>query len=384
LLKVLYVSPNGYLGGAERFVLTAVQGHRLKNNIEAGILFFSNGEACREARSLGLDFTILKNSFRLRNPVSLFFALREIRKNVIQFKPDILHLTMPYSHIVLSLATLGLKIPKVWFQHGPVGGRLDQIANLFPVDMIWYNSHDLKLRHHQTMPRAIVKIQESIIHLGVESKANSHQLFLNSEFKLGSAGRICSWKGFHNIIKTLGELKKEKILRPYKFFIAGAAKSSHDKDYDKELINLVQTLDLTEEVKFLSHVESMNSFYQSLDIFVHSSVIPEPFGLVVAEAMVNGCLVIASDCGGVVDLMQNDMNGISFPATSDKAVLELKKILGKILSTEHQVNIDDYRILANKGRQFVEKNYSVDKMIVEIEELYFKLHVHLTDLASKV
>ena len=373
MLKILYVSPNGYLGGAERFVLTATVAHKVEGNINAGILFFSDGEACKEAEKAGVDCFIIKNSFRFRNPFKLLLALKEIRKIVMEYDPDVLHLTMPYAHIVISLATFGLGIKKVWFQHGPVGGKLDKIAKFLSVDMIWYNCNYLKKVHHETWPRFKIKAQESIVSYGVDAKKSTHVLFEDSFIKIGTAGRICSWKGFHNIIKSLGELKQETSLRPYSFSIAGSAKRIQDLEYGKYIIELVDFYNLKEEIIFLDHVKDMEGFYQGVDVFIHSSVIPEPFGLVVAEAMLNGCLVVASDSGGVSDIMQMGANGLTFPATGTDSVYELKKILEKILSVRVEENINEYRELAKSGKLFIEENYSVTKMIKQIEDIYFNL-----------
>ena len=123
MVKVLYISPNGYLGGAERFVLTATVAHLKSSRIKAAILFFSDGEASREARAAGVECLTLKHKFRMRNPLQFIKALLEIRSIVKSYNPEVLQLTMPYSHIALSLATLGLNVKKVWFQHGPVGGK---------------------------------------------------------------------------------------------------------------------------------------------------------------------------------------------------------------------------------------------------------------------
>lgn len=373
MIRVLYVSPNGYLGGAERFVLSAVAGHRSSRGVESGILFFSSGEACQEAQRLGLKTFVLKNVFRFRSPIKLFRALVEIRKHVVHYRPDILHLTMPYSHIALSLATVGLGIKKVWFQHGPIDGKLDQIANLFPVDMIWYNSAYLQERHHRIWPRTQKKTEKFIIKLGVKRNNFLHMLFLHPVIKMGSSGRICYWKGFHTIITALGELKKEAILKPYSFKLAGAAKNSSDQEYANELVKLVQQFDLTKEVEFLNHLQDMDDFYQDLDVFIHSSVIPEPFGLVVAEAMINGCLVLGSDTGGVRDLLQDGKTGISFPSTSEDSINALKKILKEILGKENDNRIEDLRSLAKNGRDYVGINYSIEKMIIQMEELYLRL-----------
>jgi glycosyltransferase involved in cell wall biosynthesis len=373
LKKVLYISPNGYLGGAERFVLTAVNAHASGNKIAASILFFSGGEAYQEAKNAGLDCYMLKHSFRYRFPWKLFLALKEIRQIVKEVRPDILHLTMPYSHISLSLATIGLSIKKVWFQHGPVGSHLDRLANFFPVDVILYNSLDVKNRHRKTWPPPLFVGRELIINPGIKLSQKNHTLFNNKTLALASAGRICSWKGFHNIVKAIGELKQEINVKPFKLKIAGSVKMNSDKQYKDELIKLCQTYNLVNEVEFLDHVNDMEEFYQEQDVFIHASLIPEPFGLVVAESMTNGCLVIASDNGGVKDLVQNGVTGFNFPATSHYAVSELKKVLNLILVIQENFPKEKYQNIAEAGKFFIQKNFSIEAMNSKLEDLYLSM-----------
>ena len=148
--RVLYISPNGYLGGAERFVLDACLGHIESGTYEPHILFFSKGRAQEMAAELGISHTILKNRFRLSRPLSLLRALREIRLFLKRQNFPIYNATMPYAHIVGSLASLGLPMKRTWYQHGPVGGTLDKLASFFKVDQIYFNSEWTKRRHYQT------------------------------------------------------------------------------------------------------------------------------------------------------------------------------------------------------------------------------------------
>ena len=143
---VLYVSPNGYLGGAEKVVLTLTQAHLERDNYFPVILFFSHGEAVLAAQKMGIKTIVLTNSFRLSRPYLLFLALKEIRETISALKPHIIHNTMAYSHLVVSAACLGKNIKTVWFQHGPVGKTLDRLASLFPVDCLFFNSNFLKIK----------------------------------------------------------------------------------------------------------------------------------------------------------------------------------------------------------------------------------------------
>ena len=51
---------------------------------------------------------------------------------------------------------------------------------------------------------------------------------------------------------------------------------------------------------------------RALDVVVHASTEPEPFGLVIAEAMACGRPVIASRAGGAAEIVEPGVDGLSF------------------------------------------------------------------------
>ena len=370
-MKVLYVSPNGYLGGAERFVVDITRLHQEHKNIECAILFYSDGDAAELARKNGTEVFVLKSKFKLSHPLSLSRAVREIRSIIKKYNPDVLHHTMPYAHITSSIAAVGLPIKKVWFQHGPVNGKLDQIGNFFPSDVIVYNSQDLKVRHHQSFIGPVA-VTEEVIHLGVAS-LHSREIFQNPLCRLGSAGRICSWKGFHHILLALVKLRNSEADLPLKFSLAGSAKTESDQSYYRELEELIKTHQLEDIVEMKHHVSHMQDYYNSLDVFIHSSTIPEPFGLVVAEAMGMGCLVVGSNEGGVRDVLKDQQTGLSFNAAGPDAVDELALILKNIITSYQNMKTDDLKKLAKNGRIFVSEEYSQERMVSDVEKIYLSL-----------
>lgn len=371
--KILYVSANGYLGGAERFVLTACTAHQSSKAFEASILFFKDGEAVELARNLNIPFYVLNSSFKLKNLKSLWKSLHEIRILVKKIKPQIIHNTMPYTHIVMCLATFGLGLKKVWFQHGPVGGLLDKIASLFHSHLLIFNSSFLQKNHHSTSWFERSK-KEIVLKLGISSGEKRKQpIFSGQKLKLGTSGRICDWKGFHIVIQAIGELAATKSLRPFTYSIAGSPKNENDKIYHEKLKSLVAEYSLQDKVVFLGHQNQLIEFYNELDVFIHASTIPEPFGLVAAEAMAHECLVIGSMSGGVADILKNNSTAITFDSTSGKAVDELKGILSQILSPDRTIPLEGFRNLAIQGRTFIEQNYSVESMIKNLEDQYLSL-----------
>lgn len=365
---VLYISPNGYIGGAERFVINCANEHNKNIFIHPIILFLNDGEAVTECKKLQIEHYVLKTKFKFRNPIKLLKALWEIRKTFILIKPEIVHATMPYAHILTSLASFSLPIKKVWFQHGPVGGLLDKIANFFKVNVIMYNSHYLMQEHHRTSGLPKTVHGEEIIYLGVNNPHTQNNLFSKNNIIIGSSGRITHWKGFHTMLKALESLKQDLPELKFKFNLAGSAKTDHDKLYEQELKNLVNSSDLKDSIQFLSHINNMQDFYNQIDIFVHASTIPEPFGLVVAEAMSHGCFVIGSNLGGVTDILINDQTGYTYNPTTPDSHLALKEQIKKALYDKKRC-----QSIALNGQNLIHTKYNLNKMIWQIEDIYKKL-----------
>lgn len=82
------------------------------------------------------------------------------------------------------------------------------------------------------------------------------------------------------------------------------------------LQRLVRDLGIFERVRFLQWQETVNEALAAMDVLVSSSNQPEAFGLVIAEGMLAGKPVIATDGGGVPDLVQDGETGLLVPMGS--------------------------------------------------------------------
>jgi glycosyltransferase involved in cell wall biosynthesis len=57
-----------------------------------------------------------------------------------------------------------------------------------------------------------------------------------------------------------------------------------------------------------------------MDMLVHASTIPEPFGQVILEGMAAGVPVVAADAGGPAELVNHDVNGVLYPMGDQSAL----------------------------------------------------------------
>jgi glycosyltransferase involved in cell wall biosynthesis len=102
-----------------------------------------------------------------------------------------------------------------------------------------------------------------------------------------------------------------------------------------ELSLQAHDLKLGESVRFLGarKPEDLPEFYSAADVFVGPSIVAqggdtESFGLVFAEAMACGCPVVASNVGGVGDLVQDEKTGLLVPQRdADALALAINRVL---------------------------------------------------------
>jgi glycosyltransferase involved in cell wall biosynthesis len=378
--KVLYLSPNGYLGGAERFVLEVNKGHQASGKITSTILFFSNGPAAEMAKNFGIPCFILKNSFRLSRPLQLWRACCEIRSLIKSHKFQVIHATMAYAHIVCFLSTLFLPVKRVWFQHGPLGSIFDRIANFLPRDVVLFNSNFTLEEHHKLGPGIETTGGEYVINLGIPSlpvddqkvlSIRSSYLDKSKKYLLVCAGRISAWKGYETAIQALSYLHETHptAVASCQLLVIGDAGMAEDETYHAKLKELVKTKKMEELVTFLPHQADIQNYFVAADLFIHTSKIPEPFGLVVAEAMKLGTLVIGSDSGGVADILKNAQTGFNFGATGSQAPKQLSAILLKLFPLFEE-NSNELQRIRMRAKKLIDQDYALGKMVESLEKIY--------------
>jgi glycosyltransferase involved in cell wall biosynthesis len=125
----------------------------------------------------------------------------------------------------------------------------------------------------------------------------------------GVAGRIAPWKGQHVFLEAFAQAFRDSDA---KAVIIGAPLFG-EEDYKRELERLASELRLDGRVEFRGFREDMASELAHLEVLVHSSVIPEPFGQVVTEAMSVGLPVVAADAGGPAEVIEHGVNGLLYP-----------------------------------------------------------------------
>ena len=127
---------------------------------------------------------------------------------------------------------------------------------------------------------------------------------------IGIVGNVREWKGQETVVRALIEVLK--VRADVVCFFVGAA-SARDAAYQEKLNRLIADAGIGASVRFTGYQSDPSSFVNMMSIVMHASVSPEPFGMVVLEAMAQRKPIIGSRAGGVVEMVIDGTTGYTFP-----------------------------------------------------------------------
>jgi len=174
-----------------------------------------------------------------------------------------------------------------------------------------------------------------------ESQVASHKMHI------GCVSRLTKDKGVDLLVDAV------KDIRGIDLTIVG---SGRDEEEIKKKINPNPN-----PISIISRIENLSSFYESLDLLVLPSREHDPFGLVVAEAMMLGVPAVVTDACGIADYLANGKDAIVVKANSSGA---LKRGILQVID-----NADLRNSIAKTGKKTAQKQFTSNRMV----ERYCKL-----------
>jgi D-inositol-3-phosphate glycosyltransferase len=191
----------------------------------------------------------------------------------------------------------------------------------------------------------------------VDDLPDSHQLD-GGKVRLAFVGRLVPEKGPDVAIKAMVHLVEEM----------GMGKSSLDvigtgpEGYVRELKRLAAVLGLTEQVRFVGKLEhgQVLARYAGYDALLFTSRWAEPFGMAIVEAMARGLPVIATDCGGVPDIIADGENGLLVPPD------EPRMLAGAIARLAQERDL--MRRIRSAAVRTVSQQYTIERIVSQAEQ----------------
>jgi glycosyltransferase involved in cell wall biosynthesis len=137
---------------------------------------------------------------------------------------------------------------------------------------------------------------------------------------VGLVATFARWKGHGIFLQAMARLSSRVDVRGY--VIGGPVYRTGDASQVtlEELVAHTATLGLTGRVGFTGFLPDPSAAFRSLDVVVHASTEPEPFGLSIAEGLACGRAVVMSDAGGAREVGIPEQTCLAFPPGDSSAL----------------------------------------------------------------
>ncbi len=377
-LRVVYLDHVARLSGGEIALLRLLPHLR---QVNAHVILGEEGPLAARLVQAGISVEVLpiaaaardarKDTVRLggTSPAALLSTVAYVARLTLrlrQLQPDLVHTNSLKAGVYGSLAANAAGIPVVWhlrdriapdylprpavrFVRGLVGRMADGViansaATLATLDTpspLTAGAHDLSPGHrtiadsskpsgrrrargtpaaprcdrvHRVIPDSV---EPSPYPRAPEPPATPAPTF-------GIVGRIAPWKGHDLFMRAFAAAFPNPSME--RAVIVGAPLFGEEA-CERDLRELIARLGLTERVQLRGFREDVWSELAHIDVLVHASVIPEPFGQVVLEGMAAGLPVIAPDEGGPAEVIADGETGRLFAARSVDALAAAMRAL---------------------------------------------------------
>jgi len=179
--------------------------------------------------------------------------------------------------------------------------------------------------------------------------------------RVGLLATFAKWKGHGIFFKALSLLSSEQPVRGY--VIGGPIYQTQGSQHSMaDLREEARRLGLGERVGFTGFMAEPAAAMRALDVIVHASTQPEPFGMVIVEGMACGRAVVASASSGAAEIFNDGENVLAYPSGNAE---ELAKRIGAFLDEP------DLRArLGRAGRRSVESLFQRSRLASELIAIY--------------
>lgn len=287
------------------------------------------------------------------NGINTLGTVSKLRTLLKKIQPATVQCWMYHANVLTSLSIIGLaQKPKVvWGIHHSLASPKDEsISTKIALGLskilsqqasaIIYCAHS-SMQQHQAF--SFKNGNSQVIANGVFLDKFQPNPQLHEPTVIGFAGRYHIAKGYPYLFETMGLLKDKNII----FKIAGSG-ASIDNPEVKALFHQYQ-LD-AEKIHLIDQISDMPAFYQSIDVFLMTSI-TEGFPNVLVEAMASGLPCVSTDVGDAKYIVQ-DLGSIVPPRNA--------QALADAILTYTQKSEAEKQSLKQATRERVEQNFSIE------------------------
>lgn len=178
-------------------------------------------------------------------------------------------------------------------------------------------------------------------------------------FHIGIIGRLSPVKGHIYFLKAMA--KVVRVWPKIKIWIVGDAPTSKEA-YKEEVRIMVRRLGLSNYTEFIGTQKDIPAVLSGFNLLAFASIVPESFGRVIIEAQASGVPVVATQVGGVVDIVDDGITGLLVaPADPDGMAEAVLKVIKDVKLAS---------FLAQNAYEKVRENFSARLMAERTLDIY--------------
>jgi glycosyltransferase involved in cell wall biosynthesis len=326
--RILYVDHVAQLSGGEIALVRLIRA--LGEQIEAHVVLGEDGPLVDDLKSVGAVVhvvplptlvtnvrkdTVRPTGLKLGVIVQTAGYTWRLRRFIREVHPDIVHTNSLKSAIYGGIAGRMAGVPVIWHIRDRIAPDYLPIAAVWAVRFLarvvpnWLVANSAATLSTVRRTRHATVVHSGVIYdslAGTSSRAMRGRSRNTAPFTVGVVGRLASWKGQHIFLEAFvlafGGGQERAV-------IVGSAMFGEDA-YAASLVQLAQDLGIDDRVDFRGYQSDVPEELNQMDVLVHCSITPEPFGQVVVEGMAAGLPVIAAAAGGPREIITDGVDGL--------------------------------------------------------------------------
>lgn len=364
--KMLALTMGSYIGGTEIVTLQVLQILKTKFQIHCMVNGWNDGVFISELNKIKVGYTTHKLGwFHLRKVFWTIDSLFNLPKAVLIFVMHIVRnnydLYYTTSYRPLTLLSPFIKKRVIYHVH--------DLNSQSKVSRFFIRKNDKKIIRYIAVSKCIKDDLTSIgvdankiviAHNGVDTSLSVYKIERNT-INIGIVGQIAPHKGHELLFEAFKKLYG--FNNNIRLIVRGNLTESIFK---KELIEYQEMNDLCGVVHWKPFSSNLTEIYSEIDILCMPSKVSESFGLVACEAGAFGIPVIASNSGGLKEIIRNNETG--FLVTPN----DLDQFIEKIKTLTECETIR--REMGYRAKKFITLNFSKQRFSTSILNLFSELY----------
>lgn len=287
-----------------------------------------------------------------------------LSRTMAGLSPAFIHTTGIKCHLLSALLIDGA--PVVWHFRDLLATRTLRLAF-----RALYAKNRIRVIANSHATARSLPFASTVLHNGIDLSAFSgayagrlHRLLnLDADTQLiGILGVLARWKGQKEFLLIAKRMIDSG--HPAHFAVIGDEiyDTTGEAGYKNELLQLAKNLNIRERVHFTGFIENPETVLPGLNVLVHCSLKPEPFGRVLVEAMASGVPVVAADDGGVREIIADGESGwLCRPGDID----------GYCRAVAEAAGTDEKRSrIVRTARTAAAEKFSLDRQMLKLVSLY--------------